>query len=107
MRCIADAQKSRPRPLSQAIHLHREKTYVLPVRQFSHAVVQKWLQAGDLFAKPFDASLANLIRGAFWNDKATLPIVLAVNHDQHFAGFDMPKTLARIAGPSTDPHPQD
>ena len=87
--------------------LHGEQADIVPVAQFAHAVAQKGLETGNLFAKVFNPSLAKLIRCALRNDKATLPVILAVDHYEHFAGFRVAEGLIWIAGAAADPHPQD
>src|ERR1700733_895766 len=107
MRRVAYAQKPRTPPAPHAINPNCQKAYVVPVSQLANAVTEDWLQVGNIRAKLFDSPLANLIRGALRNEKSALPVILAVDHDEHSARFDVPQGLTRIAGTPADPHPQD
>ena len=64
VRGITNTEKAWTRPLPQAIHFHREQAHVLPITQFADPVAQGRFQAGNIFAKLRDPTLANFIHGA-------------------------------------------
>jgi hypothetical protein len=78
-----------------------------PISRKPTRAAQDWLQFGNIRAELFDSPLANLIRGSLRNEKSALPVMLAVDHDEHSARFDVPQGLTGIAGTPADPHPQD
>jgi hypothetical protein len=107
VRRIANTQKPGPTPLPQAIHFYGQQTYVTPIAQFADSVSQEGLHIRDFFAERLYSSLADLLCCALWNHKAALPILVAVDHDKHFASLRVTEGLARIAAAPAESHPQD
>src|SRR5579864_4563634 len=106
MCCVANAQKTGAGPPLQTANLHGQQAHVIPVSQFADTIAQEGLQAGELFTKFFDSPLAKRVRCALWNHQATLPVILAIDHHKHFAGFGAPESLAGITVAMAEPHPQ-
>ena len=84
---VADAQKTRPKPVEQSVHADRQKLYIVPAAQLLHAVARVGRELHDRRAKSFERLPAHLVELSLGNDVAALPIVAAIERDENPAGY--------------------
>src|SRR5882762_8038185 len=75
---IADAKQSFPAPIAQTIDLDGKQFDFGPVVQLSHSVAKKPGETDDIVLKLRQTACFNLVKAALRNDKASLPIIIAV-----------------------------
>src|SRR5262249_20745076 len=68
---------------------------------------QEWFQGGNLFTERFQPFLPDVLPCAFGDDERALPIILAVEQDEHLARYYVPEGLPPVRRTSTDSHPQN
>src|SRR4029077_3872974 len=61
----------------------------------------------NVISKVLESAFSDLVHASLRNDETTLPVLLPVDHDEHFSGFDVSQCLAGISGEAADPHPQN
>ncbi len=50
-------------------------------------------------AEGVEALRFDLLNPALWDDKGALPVIAAIEHDQHLAGLDMAESVGLVARP--------
>src|SRR5262245_61514965 len=99
MRGIADAQQPRTIPLAQPIDLDRQETDVVPRPQLLDAVAKRRRKLDNQSSERFDSPGLQLLGRALRDDKAALPVVAPVDHDENHAGAHTAKRLGAVAWP--------
>src|SRR5262245_37778049 len=94
---MPDADEARPIPSLQAVDFHGQQFHFVPAVDFMQPVAQEQEDISDSVAESLEAGMPDLIGGAFRDDVSTLPIVVAVEHNQHPPAFDASYDSSRIA----------
>src|SRR5215467_6222790 len=99
---ISSTQQSGPEPFLETIDFDRQQADIVPIPEFADSVVKKGSKTGDLLPELFDSTLASLFRGSLRNHITTLPVFVAVHHDEDFSRCRPAQSLSRIAGMAAD-----
>jgi hypothetical protein len=75
---VANAQKTRPRPLREPVNLHSQQADVFPIAQFMKSAAQEGFKAANLFPEGVNAPLPYHIGLTFGNNISGLPVRLSV-----------------------------
>src|SRR5690242_12780477 len=106
MRGIADAKQAGLVPLLQPVDLDGEQLDVVEARDLIHAIAQKRRQLHNPLAKLRQAFALHPVDAALGNDIGALPVVAAVEHHHHLAGFDMAAGFLGVAGAPRNAEPE-
>jgi hypothetical protein len=66
---------------------------------------QEWFEGDNLFAERFQPFLPDLLSLAFGDDERALPIILAVEQDEHLARYYVAEGLFSVRRTAADSHP--
>lgn len=91
VRCVADTKQAGTEPLGEPVDSYGEKLYLVPIAQRIDTVAHDGRKCGEFVAKTLQALLLNLVKSSFANHKSALPIILAIEHDEDFAGISSPE----------------
>src|SRR6185437_9636121 len=103
---IADEEQPGPPPLPQEIDHHGQKLHVIEAVQLADAISQERRKSAHAVPKRLDAFVLYTLEATLRNDVGTLPVLAAVQHDQHRASVDMPENLSGIALLASEPKPK-
>src|SRR5579863_1391292 len=106
MRRIADAKQARGGPGYQAIDCHAEQLDIVERPQFIKPVFEKRSADGDRSPEGLDARRAHTLSTALGNYVGTLPVVIAIDGDDHRSGLEMTQYVDRIAGTLREAEPE-
>ena len=96
MRRIADAEQARPAPVLEAVHRDGEQLQIVPGSDLLDAIGEFRIEAGDGGAERIKPLAAEHVEAAFGDDIGALPIVAAVECDEHHAGLDAAERLGAV-----------
>src|SRR5262245_13932257 len=102
----ADEEQPGTIPLSKPVHLHCEKSDLLPVINVAHGVPQKGRDADDFFAERLQPPTLDLFKRAFANDGAALVIIAAIDRDQYLPVSDPSQRRFGVSGGLRDSKPE-
>ena len=103
---IADAEEPGAVPALEAIDRDGQQLDVVPGRDLADAVGEGWIERRQLGAKGLEALGAQPVEAAFGNDISALPIIAAVERDEHHAGLHAAERLEAVIGPLGEAEPQ-
>ena len=103
---IADAEQPRAIPALEAVDGHGEKLDVIPGGDLADAVGEGRIEAHQRGAKGLQPLGAQPVEAALGNDIGALPIIAAVERDEHHAGLDAAERLLAVIGPLGEAEPQ-
>src|SRR4029077_13788250 len=104
---VADTEQAGARPFAKAINANTEEIDVLPVGEIGHPIAEMGRDVRDVGAKRGQATALNFLVGAFQDDPGTLPVVAAVDRNEHFPWFEIAESAERIIGTPRDSHPEN
>src|SRR5215475_5002493 len=96
VRRIADAQKAGPIPLLHPVNRNGEQLDVIPALELLDAIAEPRRKLADLGPKRRQARAVYLFGRALGDDKRALPIIAAIELDEHVSGFDATQGLVLV-----------
>ena len=99
-------QQARPVPLPNAIDRDGEQLDVIPALELVDTVAQHRGEADNVLTKGRQAGLLDTVEPILGNDESALPVVAAVDHDEHVARGQPTEGIGSILGLAREPQPQ-
>ena len=106
MRRVTDAEQPRPVPAAQPVHLDLEHGHVGPAAQLVHPVGERRLQRGQVGAEGVQPGRPQPVVAALLDHVPELPVVAAVEPDQHPPRRDPPAGAGHVGAAAGQPEPE-